>query len=195
MVFHCALGQRVDQYVEPGAVQHQIRQDTFELVGLEDDFHVCFGDHGEFINCEELVNLFKGRPRFSTIRHELDFRAAYYHKYGHALPDATSGSINAWKIMVLYHYHFNSHLTLGGGSGAMPFYGSNFKTFTRGVLTPFSLVYSPPWAKLLTLRIEESYLTQEFSSARLGGPPAGFHNSGEWNFSSGIGFDFRRRVP
>jgi hypothetical protein len=27
----------VDQYVEPGAVQHQIRHDLLELVGLEND--------------------------------------------------------------------------------------------------------------------------------------------------------------
>src|SRR6266851_8493826 len=30
-------GQRVDQDVEPVAVQHQIRYDMLELVGLEDD--------------------------------------------------------------------------------------------------------------------------------------------------------------
>ena len=40
MVLHRALGQRVDQYVEPVAVQHQIRHDMFELVGLENDQNV-----------------------------------------------------------------------------------------------------------------------------------------------------------
>src|SRR5205807_7385147 len=40
MVLHRVLGQRVDQYVEPVAVQHQIRHDVFELVGLENDQNI-----------------------------------------------------------------------------------------------------------------------------------------------------------
>src|SRR5438067_2459700 len=34
-------GQRVDQYVEPLAVQHQVRHDTLKLVGLENDQRIA----------------------------------------------------------------------------------------------------------------------------------------------------------
>jgi hypothetical protein len=36
VVLHHVLGQRVHQYTEPGAVQHQIRHNVLELLGLED---------------------------------------------------------------------------------------------------------------------------------------------------------------
>ena len=40
VVLHRVLGQRMDQYVEPLAVQHQMGHDMLELVGLENDQYI-----------------------------------------------------------------------------------------------------------------------------------------------------------
>jgi hypothetical protein len=40
MVLHRVLGKRMHQYVEPAAVQHQIRHDVLELFGLENDQNI-----------------------------------------------------------------------------------------------------------------------------------------------------------
>jgi hypothetical protein len=43
MVLHRVFGQRMDQHGEPIAVQHQIRHDVLELVGLENDQNIGRG--------------------------------------------------------------------------------------------------------------------------------------------------------
>ena len=40
VVLHRVLGQRVHQYVEPGAVEHPIRHDVLELIGLKNDWNI-----------------------------------------------------------------------------------------------------------------------------------------------------------
>src|SRR5690242_15842090 len=40
VVLHRVLGQRMHQHVEPAAVQHQIRHDMLELLGLENDQNI-----------------------------------------------------------------------------------------------------------------------------------------------------------
>jgi hypothetical protein len=43
MVLRNVFGQRMDEHVEPIAVQHQIRHDELELVGLEYDQNIGRG--------------------------------------------------------------------------------------------------------------------------------------------------------
>ena len=59
-------------------------------------------------------------------------------------------------------------------------------------MTPLSLVYSPPGARAMFLRVEESYITNKITGAALGHPLSAFANNGEWNLSGTVGFDLRR---
>jgi hypothetical protein len=117
---------------------------------------------------------------------------------------SNANSINAWKLMGMYKYHPDLHITVGMGAGIMPFYGESsddkgFDAFTRTVLTPVSVTYAPwtsggKWKKSFYIRGEATFYPTGFS-------PADFDNrlqpkpdtKGEWNFSIATGYDFRRR--
>jgi hypothetical protein len=51
---------------------------------------------------------------------------------------------------------------------------------------------SPPGARAMFLRVEESYITNKITGASLGHPLSAFANNGEWNLSGTVGFDLRR---
>ena len=180
-----------------------------KLVGVGTEFHVCVDDTGKVINCEKWFNVPKilGKSTdidYKAIKHEFDFRVGYYHNYGDRFKDDPTdlGNVKAWKLMVLYHYHADDHLAVGFGAGFMPFYGrgrdgiTGFESFSRGILTPLSVIYAPfssgP-ANVFFLRAESSYLTQGFTAADFGNAVSHYATSGgEWNFSVALGVDFRR---
>jgi hypothetical protein len=199
VVCACIFTSTAAQADDGGWLDWLYRLDT-KLVGVGTDFHICFGEDGKFINCEDWFRklfpylLHRQIPEgadFSTIRHELDFRVGYYHKYGHGLSDTGSGSINALKLMALYHCHITRNWEVGSGAGVMPFFGSDFDSFSRGIVTPLSVVNGFPNSSA-TLRLDASYLTNELSGAKLGHPESTFFNNGEWSFSAAVGFDVRR---
>jgi hypothetical protein len=200
MVSMCVLVSASARADDGGWLDWLYRMDT-KFVGVGTDFHACFGADGKFIKCEDWFTklfpfiLHRKLPEgtvFSDIRHEVNFRVAHYWKYGEGLPDAKTGSIKAWKLMGVYYCHFNREWEVGAGVGVIPFYGSDFQAFSRGIITPLSVVYGLPSAPATTLRFEASYLTHEFSGALLGHPESAFFKNGEWNFSGAVGFDVRR---
>lgn len=80
------------------------------------------------------------------------------------------------------------------GSKVGPYlvFGGGIDPFWRGVVTPVSLVYSPPGARAMFFRVEQSYITNTITGASLGHPLSAFANNGEWNLSGTVGFDLRR---
>jgi hypothetical protein len=183
-----------------------------KFFGYGTDFHVlCLKESGDRVQgCEEW---FKNLPHtfhpsrsnhpfdFKDIKHEFDFRVVYLRSYGQRIPDSElaasdtnkndTRAVNAWKLMGLYYYHFNSQMQLGAGAGAIPIWGDDVTRVWRGIGTA-SLILSPAPRSIWTFRLEESYLTNSISGATLGHPSATFGINGEWNFSATIGFDLRR---
>ena len=136
---------------------------------------------------------------FEGIRHEIDFRFGYHRNYGLRYDSrtnpATDGSINVLKLMGMYHYHVNKLIAIGGGAGYLTIYGDRFEPFSRGIITPVSLlIYPVPGWKALALRPEINYITQGFTAADFGDTGAAFSYSKkrEWNLSIAVGFDLRR---
>jgi hypothetical protein len=129
---------------------------------------------------------------FDAIKHEFDLRVAFYWKYGATFPEIVDPrALHALKMMVMYHYHLNRRLELGGGAGLITFSGKDIARVTGGILTPLSVVVAPwkgraPW---LTFIVEESYIVKRVG---LGVPGKRFSRDGEWNFSVATGFDLRR---
>ncbi len=178
-----------------------------KFIGFGTDFHiVCLDKSGQRIKgCEEwftqMPHLF--RPLqiehdfdFKEIRHEVDFRVSVMWSYGDVVSDLRVGEesrrIWAMKLLGVYHYHFNERWELGVAAGAIPVFGGGIDPFWRGVVTPFSLIYSPPGARAMFLRVEQSYITNKITGAALGHPLSAFANNGEWNLSGTVGFDLRR---
>jgi hypothetical protein len=177
-----------------------------KLVGIGTDIHLsCLDTNGTRLKCEDwfhniwrVLNLKAPENteiEFDKIRHQIDFRVAYYWKYGSRFSDVVDfGSIHAWKLMGQYHYQFNRKFQVGGGLGIMPFYGYNFDAFARGIFTPLSINISPWDNSTFFTRIEETYITKGFNGK------TDYHNpsttyatdGGEWNFSIAFGFDLRR---
>ena len=179
--------------------------------GYGTDFHIaCLDKSGKRIEgCEEwfrnLWHLFHPSKithsfDFKDIKHEFDFRVSFMHTYGHRLSDLPAGdktpddtrNIYAWKLLGVYHYHFNPEWQVGVVGGVIPIYGKEVPLFWRGIVTPLSVIYSPPGAKVMIIRVEESYITNTITGAALGHPLSAFANNGEWNFSATVGFDLRR---
>jgi hypothetical protein len=179
-----------------------------KLVGIGTEFHLCLDDTSTIVNCEDwfgIAHKFFGEPWVSLdkVKHEVDFRVGYYWKYGDRFSDVPDpleeNSIHAFRLMVLYHYRPpEKHLAVGFGAGFMPFFGDGFGSFSRGVLTPLSVIYAPAtsgnlWKKAFIIRVESSYITQGFTGADFGNSITKYTtNGGEWNFSVATGFDFRR---
>ena len=181
-----------------------------KLMGGGADIHLaCLNAAGQRLaNCEEFFGLKRADDTelnaLKDIKHQFDFRFAYYRKYGvsfDGVSDADDTSINAWKLMGLYSYHADKHIKVGLGGGYMPFYGSKFNSFWRGIVTPLSVTYSPategPNArKALFVRGEVSYITQGFGRKDFGVATVQAPTSGEWNVSLAVGVNFlRRKLP
>jgi hypothetical protein len=178
-----------------------------KLVGIGTDFHLlCVNKDNQKVRCEEwflIPRLITGQSKppidFDNLRHQIDFRVAFYWKYGERFSDVVDQrSVKAFKLMGMYYYHFRRAWQFGGGAGYMPFFGDGFDLFSRGIVTPVSVVWAPfprggTLARSFYVRVEESYIMQGFSGANFGNSATRFSTNGEWNPSFAIGFDFRRR--
>jgi hypothetical protein len=186
-----------------------------KLFGVNSEIHfLCFDTNNQPVRCEEffligkLLAKINNRPYvptvyYSEIRHELNFRFAYYHDYGDRFSDDPSdqGSINAAKLMLFYTYHPDMHLTVGFGAGYLPMWGAALPhALHKGIVTPLSVVYGPwttgdnIWKKSFVIHTEASYIMGGLNGQVLGNNTTKYAVPGEWNFSFGTGFDFRRRL-
>ncbi|MBI3403698.1 MAG: hypothetical protein HY048_19970 [Acidobacteria bacterium] len=174
-----------------------------KLHGLGTDMHLfCVDKDGTPFRCERLFRLLTpGRP-YDDIKHQFDIRLSLYWNYGMQFTDAsaknTPGEIMAAKVMAMYYNRVHPMVSVGGGAGVIPFFGSDFDKFARGIVTPASVIVSPftgggKWGKAFYFRVEASYITQGFSAAKDFNNTSTYVASGEWNPSYAIGFDFRRK--
>jgi hypothetical protein len=174
-----------------------------KFVGYGSEVHLlCLDNEGRRLRCEDLW----GIPRlfgfthpdrdadfFDRLKHEVDFRFAFYHKYGERFPDLhDTRAVYAWKLLGMYYYRVNTRVAVGGGAGALLFSGTDVHEFSRGVITPVSVLVH--LGKGWSLRPEVSYLTGGMTGADFGNPATTFSKQGEWNPSVAIGYDFRRRI-
>jgi hypothetical protein len=183
-----------------------------KLTGIGSEIHLlCLKANGDHVpNCEEFWWMRKDKPtQIAELKHEVDFRFAYYFEYGTSYEGVSNAnSINAWKLMGMYKYHPDLHITVGMGGGIMPFYGTSsdgnsFNAFSRAILTPVSVTYSPAThgeatkagaaKKSFYVRAEASFITQGFSPGDFDNRLPKTETKGEWSFSVATGFDFRRR--
>jgi hypothetical protein len=214
----CALAPARARADEGGFVEFIWGLDP-KLLGPGSEIHLlCRKADGRAVpNCEEmwgLPHLFgrhaPGPTEIGELKHELDFRFAYYREYGTSYEGVSNAhSINAWKLMAVYKYHADLHTAIGLGAGIMPFYGTSskldasghyqhFDAFTRGILTPLSVTYWPAttgdkWKKSFYVRGEASFITQGFSPYDFDNTLPKTETKGEWSVSIATGFDFRRR--
>jgi len=178
-----------------------------KLQGPGSEIHLlCLKGNGEHVpNCEEWYWLKHEKPtQIAELKHEVDFRFAYLWEYGTSYEGVSNAnSINAWKLMGMYKYHPDLHLTIGLGAGVMPFYGkssdgNSFNSFTRAIMTPLSLTYAPAVhgsaaKKSFYVRGEASFITQGFSPGDFDNRLPKTETQGEGSVSITSGFDFRRR--
>jgi hypothetical protein len=182
------------------------------FVGVATDFHLyCADADGNRVdNCEQFFGLRRlfgdanqrQRVDYEKLRHEINFRIAYYHTVG-ALYDADpTDSAHAVKAMLFYAYLPDPHFVISIGGGVLPFFGGDTKeTRWSGIITPLSIRYFPaPFssgaaAAAFFVQMESSYITRIPTPdlfEHYPSPPTPAH-LGEWNTSIGVGFDFRRR--
>lgn len=178
-----------------------------KLTGFGTDVHLaCLNANGERVpGCEEMWGMRRAENiDVRNIKHEVDLRVAYYWKYGVSYEGVPAkDSIKAFKLIGMYKYHPDVHITVGLGGGVMPFFGhdedgNGFNSFSRGVLVPLSVTYAPAtqgdkWKKSFFMRAEASFITEGFSRGDFKNGVAATETKGEWNFSVATGFDFRRR--
>jgi hypothetical protein len=174
-----------------------------KLHGLGTDVHLfCLDKEGKPFRCERLFGLLKMEKPYDEIKHQVDLRLSLYWNYGAQFTDAgatnTTGEIMAAKVMAMYFNRLNPLVSVGAGAGVMPFFGSDFNKFARGIVTPVSVIVTPfkrdsRWSAFY-LRGEGSYIAQGFSAATdFNNPSSKYTVGGEWNWSGGVGFDFRRK--
>jgi hypothetical protein len=177
-----------------------------KLTGIVTDIHLaCLTADGKRVdNCEELWGARRASTlKIADVKHELDFRVGYYFEYGQSYENFNADSIHAWKLMGMYKYRADQHITVGLGGGVMPFWGKNpdgqpFDSFTRGILVPLSVSYAPSTQgsnvkKAFFLRAEAAFITGGFSPGDFDNRLPKTETKGEWSFSLGAGIDLRRR--
>jgi hypothetical protein len=185
-----------------------------KLQGGGSEVHLlCLDENGKRLaNCEEWWWL--NREKFTSVdqlKHEVDFRFAYYREYGTSYENVyNANSINTWKLMAVYKYYPDRHISVGLGAGIMPFYGEAASgsrySFTRTILMPLSLTYYPSGANSgnrtkgsdskvsFYIRGEASFIPTGFTPNDFGSAlPPPTDRRGEWSASIATGFDFRRR--
>ena len=125
-------------------------------------------------------------------------------RYGDGKVAMREKEFGIWRPITWRRYRDEvQHLAVGFGAGFIPFYGDGFESFTRGILTPISVIYGPSksgpspsgnlWKKAFIIRVESSYIMQGFTHSDFGNTTSRYTtNGGEWNFSIATGFDFRR---
>jgi hypothetical protein len=169
-----------------------------KLQGIGTDFHFfCINSENRAVNCERFFGLKTMSETMENIKHQLDFRLAFYWKYGDRFSDDPTDTrrIQAAKLMAFYRYFATNWLELGFGAGYMPFFGDGFEIFSRGIITPMSVTVAPfsyKALKGLTFRAENSYITNGFTGGDFGNSVTKFATGGEWNTSVSIGYDVRR---
>ena len=175
-----------------------------KLHGPGTDLHLfCLDRAGQPFRCERLFGLLTaGRP-YDEIKHQFDIRLSLYGNYGAQFTDAgatnTPHEILAAKVMAMYYNRVHPMVSVGAGAGVMPFFGSDFDKFARGIVTPVSVIVTPFGSggrlkKAFYFRVEESYIAKGFTAATdFNNATSKYSVGGEWNTSAGIGFDFRRR--
>jgi hypothetical protein len=183
------------------------RLDT-KLVGVGSEIHVlCLKENKERVeNCEQwwwgLRRVLRGKlpspypVNVSDIKHELDFRFAFYWKYGSRFSDVVDDrAVHAWKLMGMYHYRLNSKWDIGAGAGVIPFTGEGFDGVWRAIITPVSVVWAPLKTTRggLIVRPELSIITGDLNGPVFGNPVTRFSKSNEANVSVAIGWEFRRQ--
>jgi hypothetical protein len=181
-----------------------------KFAGVGSDFHAfCLDKNNRMMKgCEEffmlrrLFGIHDTPIAYSEIRHEVSFRFAYYHTYGDLFASNPGDSAHAFKLMAMYAYHPDDHLTVGFGAGLMPFFSGDVESARWStILTPVSVRYAPArdgniFQKSFFLQIEASWITDPPT------PDLFIHRAsalpdlrrGEWNVSFSQGFDFRRRT-
>jgi hypothetical protein len=186
-----------------------------KLMGIGTDVHLlCLKVDGERVKgCEEWWGLRRVithgplDPDVPLIKHEFNFRVAYYRKYGvsyEGVSEADDTSINAWKFMGMYKYHADDHIAVSLGAGVMPFYGgkadgTRFDSFSRVILTPVSVTYAPSnegglLKRAFYIRGEATFIKEGFSQGDFFKGLPKTETKGEWNFSLAAGFDLLRRA-
>jgi hypothetical protein len=178
-----------------------------KLQGAGSEVHLlCRKANGDPVpNCEEWWWMRNNKPtQIADLKHEVDFRFAYYREYGTSYEGVSNAnSINAWKLMGMYKYHPDLHISVGLGAGVMPFYGTSsdgkrFDAFARAILTPLSVTYAPAtrgsdFKKSFYIRGEASFIMQGFSPGDFDNRLPKTETNGEWSVSIATGFDYRRR--
>jgi hypothetical protein len=209
MVCVCALTPTTARADNGGWLDWLYRLDP-KFWGVGTEFHLlCLDRSNKVIDCEEwlfvprLVKRGRVPPptiAYREIQHELDLRVAYYRSYGHLFPDDLSDTrhANAWRLMAMYRYHPDTHVTVGFGGGVMTFYGQDFPRFSRGVLTPLSVTYAPATQghilkQSFYIRVESTYIKKGLDGAVFKNDRTRYATKGEWNASVAAGWDFRRR--
>jgi hypothetical protein len=169
-----------------------------KMFGVGYDAHLfCASNEGRsFPLCQRLVTT--RDLRTDDIKHVVDARVAYYFKYGERFRDVHDDrSVNALKLMGMYHYRAARWLDLGSGAGLLRVNGDGFpEPLNRAILTPLSLFIAPfksgP-ARVITIRTETSFITKGFTGAQFGNRATTFNTyGGEWNNSVGLGIELLR---
>jgi hypothetical protein len=128
---------------------------------------------------------------YDKIKNELSFRVGYYFTYGDPYSGAPEDAgLTGVKYQVFYHYHFNSVVRAGFGIGQFPIWGPGVPDDRSDlIITPVSVVVTP--YKGLSIRAE---ITRIEGGLKPSTPmPVPFSPTPEWNYSIGVGWDFRRR--
>ena len=210
MVCVCALTPAAARADNGGWLDWLYRLDP-KFWGVGTEFHlVCLDKSNRPMKCEEWLFLPRVLKRgrvpppavdYRNIQHEVDLRVAYYRSYGHLFPDDLSDErhANAWRLMGMYRYHPDLHVTVGFGAGVMTFYGKNFDAFSRGILTPLSVTYAPATGGPILIqsfyvRVESAYLMKGLNGDVFNNDRTRYATKGEWTASIAAGWDFRRRA-
>jgi hypothetical protein len=201
LVCGCTLIPAAARADDGGWLDWLFRMDM-KLVGYGSEVHLlCLDDAGQRVrDCEDLWGIprlfgYSRPPRaaafFNTLKHEFDFRFAFYHKYGERFGDVhDERAVHAWRLMGMYYYHVNSRVAIGGGAGSLRFSGDGFDDFTQGIITVSVPVHvRGGWS----VRPELAYLAGEWSGADLGNHTTTFSKNGELIKSIAIAYDWRRR--
>ncbi len=178
-----------------------------KLTGVGTDVHVaCYDDKGNKLkNCEELWGFRRADQNeiqaFKDLKHEINLRFAFYWEYGASYDKIfNADSMHAFTFVPMYVYHADKHISVGLGAGSMSFWGDSapntpFNKFTKFIVTPLSVTYSPATAGFggFFIRGEATYIKKGISPSDFNSALPTVDRAGEWNVSFATGFDLRRR--
>lgn len=171
------------------------------LMGVGFDLHLlCATKDGKALPlCERVLLLHEVNSR--DIKHVVDLRAAWYWKRADRPfdDDTDTSSVRAQRLEPFYHYRITPNVDVGAGLGFLRISGEKFEAFTRGIVTPISVGVVPfgksdsAALRILTFRIEETYIATGFKGADFNNPRTAFDTrGGEWNLSLAAVFDLAR---